>query len=159
MIAGLSGDEEVAASFRRGSYKGRTLACDKGDPLDLLSFTQQTANHQNGSDGFIKDEDWFALTRASARPDAVKRIYDGATQGVLNRANVIINLEDGYYTGSSLLDTFTILQATHGNIGQEQSYGFVMSTKGELPPYIRAADLWETLGSVQLQRTSKHKGK
>jgi len=87
----------------------------------------------------------------------VKRIYEGATQGVLNRANVIINLEDGYYTGSSLLDTFTILQATHGNIGQEQSYGFVMSTKRELPPYIRAADLWETLGPMQLQRSPKHK--
>jgi hypothetical protein len=72
---------------------------------------------------------------------------------------VIINLEDGFYTGSSLLDTLTILQATHGNIGREQSYGFVMSTKGELPPYIRAADLWQTLGSVQLQRSPKHNAK
>ena len=119
----------------------------KGDPLELLSIAQR-----NGADGFIKDEEWFALTRAGARPDVVRRIFEGATQGVLNRANVIVNLEDGYYTGSSLLDTFSILQATHGNIGQEQSYGFVMSTTGELPPYIHAADLWQALGSAQLQR-------
>lgn len=130
----------------------------KGDPLDLLAFTQQT-DHQNGTDGFIKDEDWFALTRNSARPDVVRRIFEGTTQGVLNRANVIVNLEDGYYTGSSLLDTFTILQATHGNIGPEQSYGFVMSTMTELPPYIRAGDLWEAFGSVQLNRRPKRKAK
>ena len=121
----------------------------KGDPLDLLSLT----NHQqNGNDGFIKDEEWFALTRAGTRPDVVRRVFEGATHGVLNRANVIVNLEDGYYTGSSFLDTFTVLQATHGNIGQEQSYGFVMTTTRELPPYIRAADLWEALGSAALRR-------
>jgi hypothetical protein len=129
----------------------------KGDPLELASITQQSASGRNGRDGFIRDEDWFAVTRAGARPDVVRRIFEGATQGVLNRANVIVNLEDGYYTGSSLLDTVTILQATHGNIGQEQSYGFVMSTTRELPPYIRAADLWESLGSVQLQRGQKRK--
>ena len=129
----------------------------KGDPLDLLAFTQHTANHQNGADGFIKDEDWFALTQNSARPDVVRRIFEGTTQGVLNRASVIVNLEDGYYTGSSLLDTFTILQATHGNIGPEQSYGFVMSTMTELPPYIRAGDLWEALGSAQLHRSPKRR--
>ena len=131
----------------------------KGDPLDLTSSIQQMTNGRNGADGFIKDEHWFAVTRDSGRPDVVRRIFKGATEGVLNRANVIVNLEDGYYTGSSLLDTFTILQATHGNIGQEQSYGFVMSTNGELPPYIRAGDLWETLGSAQLQRSFKRKAK
>jgi hypothetical protein len=128
----------------------------KGDPLELVSIAKI---QQNGGDGFINDEDWFALTRASARPDVMRRIFEGATHGVLNRANVIVNLEDGYYTGSSFLDTFTLLQATHGNIGQEQSYGFVMSTTRELPPYIRAADLWEALGSAELQRTSTRKKK
>ena len=156
-------DGRVHVSNRRGNatiekrgdeyrYSAKT-----GDPLDLLSLMQQTATHQNGVDGFIKDADWFALTRNSKRPDVVRRIFEGATQGVLNRANVIVNLEDGYYTGSSLLDTFTILQATHGNIGPEQSYGFVMSTMTELPPYIRAGDLWEALGSAQLHRSPKHK--
>lgn len=127
----------------------------KGDPLDLLSIVQQMKNESKSTDGFIKDEDWFALTRASARPDVIRRIFEGATQGVLSPANVIISLEDGYYTGSSVLDLFTVLQATHGNVRQQQSYGFVMSTRNELPAYIRAADLWETLGSQQLQRSPK----
>lgn len=132
---------EATIEKRGEEYRYSVL---KGDPLDLLSLTNQN--------GFIKDRDWFELTQAGARPDVVRRVFEGATQGVLNRANVLVNLEDGYYTGSSLLDTFTILQATHGNIGQEQSYGFVMSTTRELPPYIRAADLWKALGSAELQR-------
>jgi len=129
----------------------------KGDPLELLSIMHH-ANGRNGGDGFIKDEDWFEWTSASARPDVVSRIFEGATQGVLNRANVIVNLEDGYYTGSSFLDVFTILQATHGNIGQGQSYGFAMSTVAELPAYIRAGDLWKTLGSARLERSVKLRG-
>ena len=144
------------ATIEKLGDKYRYLAT-KGDPLDLLSIAQN-ANGRSGADGFIKDEDWFAVTRAGARPDVVRRIFDGATEGVLNRANVIVNLEDGYYTGSSFLDTFTLLQATHGNIGQEQSYGFAMSSMGELPAYIRAADLWKTLGSAQLQRGPKRIG-
>jgi hypothetical protein len=147
---------EATIEKRGDGYRYFTI---EGDPLDLLSLTQQNTNHGNGAGGFINDEDWFALTRAGTRPDVVRRIFEGATQGVLNRANVIVNLEDGYYTGSYLLDQFTILQATHGNIGQEQSYGFVMSTTSELRPYIRAGELWEALGSAQLQRSTKRNGK
>jgi hypothetical protein len=145
------------ATIEKSGNQYRYLATT-GDPLNLLSVTQQTGSKRNGANGFIKDEEWFALTRAGVRPDVVRRIFEGATQGVLNRANVIVNLEDGYYTGSYLLDTFTILQATHGNIGQEQSYGFVMTTTTELPPYIRAANLWEALGSAQLHRTPNRNG-
>jgi hypothetical protein len=144
---------EATIEKRSDAYRYRPI---KGDPLDLLSISQN-GNGRNGADGFIKDDEWFALTSGSVRPDVVRRIFEGATQGVLNRANVIVNLEDGYYTGNSFLDTFTLLQATHGNIGQGQSYGFVMSSTRELPAYIRAGDLWETLGSVQLQKSLKGK--
>ena len=154
-IVHVSNRRGIATIEKRGDeYRYRSK---KGDPLDLLAFTQQTANRENGSSGFIKDADWFAFTQNSSRPDVVRRLFEGITQGVLNRANVIVNLEDGYYTGSSLLDTFTILQATHGNMGPEQSYGFVMSTTTELPPYIRAGDLWEALGSAELHRSPKRK--
>ena len=128
----------------------------KGDPLNLLSFVQGYSNG-NGADGFISDSAWFAATRNNARPDVVKRIYEGATSGVQNRGSVIVNFEDGYYSGSSFLDAITILQATHGNIGQAQSYGFVMSTKSDLPPYLRADDLWTLLGSPVLVRSKPDK--
>ncbi|MGH9881783.1 MAG: hypothetical protein ACRD6N_10135 [Pyrinomonadaceae bacterium] len=170
-----SKDGEATIEKREDQYRYLTT---KGDPLGLLPITHQlaawqsqgehpgllpdapqlTAEEGNGPDGFISDASWFAATRDTARPDAIRRIFEGATQGVVNRANVIINFKDGYYTGSSLLDLLTILQATHGNIGQEQSYGFVMSTRQELPAYIRAGDLWKTLGSPQLRRSQKNPG-
>jgi hypothetical protein len=125
----------------------------KEDPLDLLPVVRDLLEAKSGSgDGFIADSEWFTATRAGIRPDAVRRIYDGIMQGVENRAQVIVNFKDGYYTGSYLLDLFTILQATHGNLGQGQSYGFVITTDLELPLFIRAEDLWSALGSPHLRR-------
>ncbi len=149
----LNRDGEATIERNGEQYRYRAA---KGDPLGLLSVAQQIASDQtNGSEGFADDSEWFAATEDGVRPDALRRIFEGVTQGVKNRANVIVNLEDGYYTGSSMLDVFAFLQATHGNIGQEQSYGFVMSTSRELPPYIRAEDLWKALGCLQLNRAKR----
>ena len=123
-----------------------------GDPLQLSSVIDRLAKQTKTSDGFFSDEDWFAATHDMNRPDAVRRIYEGITGGVANQANVILNLHDGYYSGSSMLDVFAVLQATHGNIGREQSFGFVMSTEQDLAPYIRAEDLWAAIGSPVLNR-------
>lgn len=125
----------------------------KGDPLGLLTVTKTLiAKGLFDSDSFAADSNWFAATAAEARPDVVRRLFEGTTAGVKNRASVIVNFEDGYYTGSALFDVFTVLQATHGNIGQEQSVGFVMSTSRDLPAYVRAEDVWEVIGSPQLRK-------
>jgi hypothetical protein len=136
---------------RRGSlYRYKII---KGDPLGLSSTVRYLgAQRKMDADGFAADADWFAATRDSARPDAVHRVLEGATNSVKSRANVVVNLLDGYYTGSSLLDVFTFLKATHGNLGQGQSYGFIMSTDREHPLYVRARDVWEVLGSPRLRK-------
>jgi hypothetical protein len=140
-----------AAIERRGE-SFRYLA-DKGDPLGLASVAVELkAKGLSDADGFINEADWFAATREGARPDALRRIYEGLTSHVSNRANVIVNLEDGFYTGSFTMDIFAFLQATHGNLGREQSFGFVFSTGRDLPAYIRAGDVWPTIGSPELRR-------
>jgi hypothetical protein len=145
---------EATIEKRGGRY--RYLAT-KGDPLGLAPAAAALASRgRSDSDGFIADADWLDATRDAARPDAVRRVYEGASGGVGNRANVIVNFQDGYYTGSSLLDVFAFLQATHGSLGQGQSYGFVMSTGRELPPYIRSEDVWEAIGSPRLERAVSH---
>lgn len=151
-IVYVVGNGGEATIEKRGD--GYRYQATKGDPLDLLAVTKSlTAQGKVGRDDFIADADWFAATHDGARPDAVRRVYEGASGGVVNCAGVIVNFRDGYYNGSSLLDLFTILQATHGNIGQGQSYGFVMSNSRALPPYIRAADVWRAIGTPRLAKT------
>ncbi len=133
-----------------GSYR---YIIERGDPLGIAATMRElAARGKADADGFIDDADWFAATRAGGRPDAVRRVYDGATAGVGNRANVIVNFADGFYTGSSTLDIFAFLQATHGNLGREQTFGFVMDTRREMPAYVRAGEVWDAIGSPALKK-------
>lgn len=125
----------------------------RGDPLGLNEVVKVLSTQGRVDvDGFVADADWFTATSEGARPDAVRRVYEGLMQHVRNRANVIVNFDDGFYAGSYLLDIFASLHATHGNLGREQSYGFVMDTRGDLPAYLRANDVWNALGSPHLQK-------
>lgn len=126
------------------------------DPLELLPHVE-SLRRQNKVDGddFIADEDWFALTIESARPDVLRRIYEGVGERVRNRANVVVNFADGYYTGCASLDVFAFLQATHGNLGTQQSFGFVMNSATDLPTHLRARDVWRAIGSPVLRKSPR----
>lgn len=126
-----------------------------GDPLDLLSVQRElNKQRKTDEDGFASDEDWFSFSSNNEKPDAIRRVYDGVTSLVKNRATVIVNFEDGYYSGSKVLDIFAFLQATHGNLGKEQSLGFVMNTEKDLPDFIRAENLWNAIGSPALKKSA-----
>ncbi|HVG33767.1 MAG TPA: hypothetical protein VM911_11820 [Pyrinomonadaceae bacterium] len=141
----------LATIERKGDrYRYQPL---KGDPLSLAEIVERLKSQgRSDADQFIAETDWFEATRDTDRPDAVARIFWGINAPIRNRANLIVNLEDGYYTGSFSLDIFAFLQATHGNLGREQSFGFVLSTGQDLPSYIRAADVWRAIGSPHLQK-------
>jgi hypothetical protein len=141
-----------AATIERRGDRFRYRA-ERGDPLGMDAITRQLkAGGKMDEDGFIAGADWFEATRDDARPDAVRRIYEGLTGHVEHRASLILNLEDGYYTGSFSLDIFAFLQATHGNLGREQSTGFILSTTPDLPAHLRAQDVWQAIGSPRLHK-------
>jgi hypothetical protein len=142
-----------AAKVERRGDRFRYLI-ESGDPLELKTVVADlNARGKSDGDGFVADADWFAATKDGVRPDVVRRVYEGATGEVSNCANVILSLEDGYYSGSFALDVFAFLQATHGNVMREQSTGFVMTTNRELPASLRAADVWEAIGEPALQHS------
>lgn len=149
-IVYIIGRSQSATIERRGErLRYRT---EKGDPLNLNPVIQDlTTKGKTDADGFITEADWFEATREMDRPDAVTRIDEGMRAPIRNRANIIVNLEDGYYAGSFGLDILTFLQATHGNLGREQSFGFVISTDLELPTHLRATDVWRAIGSPKLR--------
>lgn len=135
---------------RGGRFRYRHM---QGDPLELSPLAENLKRQKKAdAEDFIADEDWFAATIESARPDVLRRVYEGVNERVNNRANVIVNFADGYYTGSASLDLFAFLQATHGNLGARQSFGFVMSSALDLPPYLRARDVWRAIGSPVLRK-------
>jgi hypothetical protein len=152
-IVYLVARDGARAIIERRGDRYRYLA-QSGDPLSLKPIIADLTNRGRAdADGFIADIDWFAATTETSRPDSIRRIYDGLTAAVQNRANVIVNFEDGYYTGSALMDVFAMLLATHGNLGRGESLGFVITTTRDLPSYVRAADLWSTIGSPQLRKS------
>lgn len=141
-------DGRATIERRGGDFR---YVAETGDPLELKNtLSILIAKGKADIDGFINDEDWFAATREIKRPDVLRRVYEGATENIRNRANVILSFEDGYYSGSYTLDIFAFLQATHGNVMREQSFGFVMTTGVELPEYLRASEMWAAIGTPQL---------
>ncbi len=149
----LSRAGEATIEQRGGRFRYQTQT---GDPLVLRETLRAlgTAGKVD-TEGFVADADWFAATCASERPDAVRRVYAGVTSLVRNRANVFVNFTDGYYSGSTTLDIVAFLQATHGNLGRGQSLGFVMSIARDLPPYLRASDMWSAIGSPALAKSPR----
>ncbi|MBC7910215.1 MAG: hypothetical protein H7Y30_06930 [Pyrinomonadaceae bacterium] len=154
-VVHVAGRDGLAMIERRADkFRYQTLS---GDPLGLRN---EVANFRwqgkADADGFVADSDWFAATRDGTRPDVVRRVFQGATEHVRNRANVILSFEDGFYYGSYPLDLLTFLQATHGNAMREQSYGFVMTTGSELPAYLRAGEMWKAVGEPALRKAHTH---
>jgi hypothetical protein len=146
-------NERGTATLERRGERFRYHAL-QGDPLEL-STVVESLRRQGKVDveDFIADEDWFAATIESARPDVVRRVFEGVSERVQHRANVLVNFADGYYTGSASLDVFAFLQATHGNLGAQQSFGFVMSSERALPAHLRARDVWQAIGSPALRKS------
>lgn len=150
-VTGPTGTATIEKEGERFRYR-----TDDGDPLGLAAvLLRLAAEGKPDEKGFIAASDWFAATHYGVRPDAVRRVFEGATNHVRNRASVVVNLEDGYYSGSAFLDVFAVLQSTHGSLGREQSTGFLMSTLGDLPDYVRADDLWSVIGSPHLRKSAQ----
>ncbi|HEY1403309.1 MAG TPA: hypothetical protein VGB05_04220, partial [Pyrinomonadaceae bacterium] len=151
-VAYVLNERGIATLERRGErFRYRA---PQGDPLEL-STVVESLRRQGKVDGedFIADEDWFAATLEGARPDVMRRVFEGVSERVRHRANVLVNFADGYYTGSASLDVFAFLQATHGNLGAQQSFGFVLSSARDLPPHLRARDVWRAIGSPVLRKS------
>jgi hypothetical protein len=147
--------ERGAAALERRGERFRYRAT-QGDPFELSTAVESLRREGKVDlDDFIADEDWFAATIEGARPDVVRRVFEGASERVQHRANVLVNFADGYYTGSASLDAFAFLQATHGNLGAQQSFGFVLSSARDLPAHLRARDVWRAIGSPVLRKSPK----
>lgn len=120
--------------------------CERGDPFELLSIIDDLRGRGLvDADGFIVDRVLFEATRAHKYPDAVYRIWRSFHGLMIYTPDVMVSVQDGWHCGSPFMSWLCDLQAAHGNLGQLSSYGFVMTTMGELPDIVRMEDLREEL--------------
>jgi hypothetical protein len=113
-----------------------------GDPLELNQINR-TMKDQGLADenGFASQEDWWQATRSHRYVDPLRRVFDGFSKYVKSPADVIVSYEDGYLSGSPVLNIFAQMRATHGNLLQGESEGFAMSTRQKLDGALRGFEL------------------
>ena len=104
----------------------------EGDPLELNPIAGRlAAEAARDREGFFDESDWLRATAEHTYPDPLRRLWQGFGW-VEQPVSVLVSLEDGYYTGSLLLDIFAFLRATHGNLRRSQSLGVLLSTDSRL---------------------------
>ncbi len=112
------------------------------DPLNLNRVIEEVKSRGAiDRNGFASSEDWWQATRNHTYVDPLRRLFDGFSKYVKNRADVIVSYEDGYALGSPLLSIFARLHATHGNILRGETEGFAISTQQTLGEAVRGHEL------------------
>jgi len=113
-----------------------------GDPLGLVPVIAELKSRAHvDASGFASREDWWRATMRHRYADPLRRLFDGFSKYVKNRADVIVSYEDGYMLGSPFLSLFAQMVATHGNLLRGETEGFAMSTRQELGEAVRGYEL------------------
>jgi hypothetical protein len=115
---------------------------ENADPLDLYAAIERLKDRdQLDARGFADERAWFDATADHVFPDVVYRLYQAMGDQVKSRADVLLSLADGVYTGNWFFDGFVQLVATHGSARSGSSTGFLMSTHRTFSPAVRASDV------------------
>ena len=141
-VVGACGKARIS---RRGErYRYKTI---EGDPLGLASALKELDEYENlDGEGFADDDLWFEATKGHCYPDILRRAVVAMTDHVVNRPDIILSLEEGFYYGSGAFAEMIDLLGTHGSARDTQTSGMAMSTSDPLPDYVRGSDLMAFLG-------------
>lgn len=154
-LAAYANDQDQVVVLSRGGQASIThragtfcYQCQYGDPLQLLPVLSGLTSD---SKEFIDDRAWFDATLDHTYPDPIHRLWRAFHGLVENTPQVLLSLDEDHYCGSDFLLNFINLQSAHGSLHQSATYGFVMTTAGELPPTMRMDTLAVELEKLGLQ--------
>jgi len=135
VVLGRDGGKAVISRHGQDRYGYR---CVQGDPLKLNSIL---SNLNADADGSYDGRELLAATIDHVYPDAPARLWRAHFAMVENPPDVIVSLEDKYYSGSRSFGGSVKVASTHGSLNSRNSLTFIMSTAGPLPAFLRSADI------------------
>jgi hypothetical protein len=114
----------------------------EGDPLGVLpAMARMQEQGRFDADGYAREQDWFAATCDLPLPAPVQRVYRSLRGNVINAADIVVSMADGYYYGDRGWEKFVTLHGTHGGLSQESTDSFLMSSGFEAPAFCRPQDV------------------
>ena len=112
------------------------------DPLALEEILKRLQEERKmDTEGWVSDAELFAATAAHRYPDAARRLWQWATNHVVNRADLVVSLKPGFHQGTNAFEWMVDMRSTHGSLDRAQSLGFATSTDGPLRGMIRSEEL------------------
>jgi hypothetical protein len=87
----------------------------------------------------------LAVTVDHHYPAPLERLWRAHFGGVLHPPDVIISLEDRFYSGADTFAGAVNVASTHGGLNRRNCTAFIMSTAGALPPFMRSGDVPENM--------------
>lgn len=140
VLANREGKMESARILRKGErYKYEPIA---GDPLMLSPIL---AGLSADADGFIDAQEMFVATATHEYPAPLERLWRAHFGIVEHPADVLVSLDNCYYSGACFFANSVDLQSTHGSLNYTNSVTFIMSSAGDLPPVLRTGDIPEAM--------------
>jgi len=125
-------DGRGAAAIECRQHKVRYVPID-ADVLNYASVVESLrSSGKADADGFISDDDWFAVTLDHQFPDAPRRIWDAFHGTVVHPPELMITMRDGYCAGLPEYEKFIHMASTHGGLNQTNSATFVMTMTGRV---------------------------
>jgi hypothetical protein len=156
-------DNSLALVAKRGRARiaqaGQRYRYDdlSGDPLRLNTIIEvMRAAGKFDAEGFADKEDWYQATREHDYPDPLRRVFEGFTSHIKNRADVMVSFADGYLIGSPLMSALAEMRATHGNLLRGESEAFAMSTRQELGGTVRGFEINQLFALHERSKVGSH---
>lgn len=110
----------------------------RGDPLKLKPIL---AKLRADAAGCYDADELLAATITHVYPAPLQRLWRAHFSLAENRPDVLISLEDWFYSGSTGFGRMVDIASTHGGLNYNNSVTFIMSTAGALPAVMRAGDI------------------
>lgn len=138
-------DAHGAAAIEGRADRVRYLPIDR-DVFGYLPVIEQLKHDGKvDADGFVKDDDWFALTVDHDWPDAPRRVWDAFHINAISPPDVMLTFVDGWCAGVPSYEKYITMRSTHGGLNQVNSATFVMTMTGRIDRPLRTGEVIDAL--------------